>query len=184
MLAANIAFGLHYLHNLCGAHAPIIHGGLKPQNVLINRQPLQVKLCDFGLSRTSSLALTRTRCLPDSPEGGNQLWLAPELCRAITSGQKLRKTTASDVYAFGVVMYETITGLQPFYNIAAKYLFLQVTWGLQPQFEDWHFPEEHKEAAEMLMSLMKKCWSLDPGDRPDINEVCQQLLQIMDRQLK
>jgi serine/threonine protein kinase len=53
MLAAHVAFGLHYLHNLSGVHAPIVHGDLKPQNVLLNKKPLQVRLLSaVGLNQT------------------------------------------------------------------------------------------------------------------------------------
>ena len=55
--------------------------------------------------------------------------------------------------------------------------------GLQPDFQEWHFPKEYKEAAEGLIEVMRKCWSKAPGDRPDIKEVYQQLLQTMDSQL-
>jgi serine/threonine protein kinase len=138
-----------------------------------------VKLCDFGLSRTSSLSRTRTALLPAGPggAGGSQLWLAPELWIAISNGEPLRKTTASDVYAFGLVMYEILTGCQPFHEGAVDHLHLQVPAGLRPRFEDWK--ETATEIGRRLVDLMNRCWHDEMGKRPNIREVYEELQQLL-----
>jgi serine/threonine-protein kinase len=77
--------------------AGVVHGDLKPQNVMIERGTERVVLIDFGCSRAAA-ARTRSRV------SGTPLYLAPEL---LSGGQP---TPASDIYSLGVLLFRLITG--------------------------------------------------------------------------
>jgi serine/threonine protein kinase len=97
-LAAQLGQGLDALH-ACG----VIHRDVKPSNVLLDEAGDAV-LTDFGLARgTDSTQLTR-----DGQLVGSLHYLAPEL---IEGGQA---TPASDIYALGCLLYETIVAALPF----------------------------------------------------------------------
>ncbi|MEX2389765.1 MAG: FHA domain-containing serine/threonine-protein kinase [Phycisphaeraceae bacterium] len=92
--------GLEYLHG-----KQIIHRDLKPGNILIARDGL-AKLADFGLARAVDgspvTAVTRTGSVV-----GTHRYMAPE---QYEGGEV---TPASDIYAFGVIWYEMLTGIRP-----------------------------------------------------------------------
>jgi serine/threonine-protein kinase len=92
--------GLAYLHK-----QGIVHRDLKPGNILIGRDGL-VKLADFGLARdgagAAATGVTRTGTV-----AGTQGYIAPE---QMAGGPV---SIAADIYAFGVVWYEMLTGYQP-----------------------------------------------------------------------
>ncbi|KIO20538.1 hypothetical protein M407DRAFT_49006, partial [Tulasnella calospora MUT 4182] len=93
-LVIEIAEGLAYLHR-CG----IIHGDLKGNNVLISGEE-RVLLCDFGLAKhVTSCTLTTLKGVGSLP------WQSPELLQDAS-----RRTFQSDVYAFGITVYEVRTG--------------------------------------------------------------------------
>ncbi|KAF9153170.1 hypothetical protein DFQ26_000650, partial [Actinomortierella ambigua] len=83
----------------------VLHRDLKSTNVLLTRHT-EVKLADFGLTKVRSLASAASMA-DQSKGGGGGLagtlrWIAPELLYA----SKLEYSAKSDVYAFGVVMWE------------------------------------------------------------------------------
>lgn len=90
---------------LCTAHgAGIIHNDLKPENVMLTAKPMgQVKLVDFGLSRTVERASTGTT--GELVDGrGTPHYMAPE----VHCGD--RATEKSDVYTWGQMTHEMLTG--------------------------------------------------------------------------
>ncbi|KAG9026783.1 kinase suppressor of Ras 2 [Tulasnella sp. JGI-2019a] len=91
----DIASGLAYLHT-----NDVIHGDLKAANILLD-DLLQPKICDFGLTKVlhSSYDLT-SKALKWT---GSCRWMSPEL---LMGGDSAVKTTASDIYAFGIVIAE------------------------------------------------------------------------------
>ncbi|KAG6834850.1 hypothetical protein H0H93_006913, partial [Arthromyces matolae] len=94
----DVAQGLDYLHT---QSSPIIHGDLKSNNVLINKD-LRAVLSDFGLAQViRSIQAQPTGLTPSNPELGPTRWQAPELHQDDT--QPGLKT---DVWGFGCTAYE------------------------------------------------------------------------------
>jgi sterile alpha motif and leucine zipper-containing kinase AZK len=100
------AAGLAFLH----AKEPraVVHGDLKARNILLAGDGA-AKLCDFGLATAKSDSATTTAV--GAAAGGLTLsWSAPELLLA----KKASKTKHSDIYAFGMTVWEVLTRELPF----------------------------------------------------------------------
>ncbi|XP_052168297.1 receptor-like protein kinase At3g21340 [Oryza glaberrima] len=95
------AQGLDYLHK--GCNLPIIHRDVKTSNILLG-QNLQVKIADFGLSKTY---LSETQTHISVTAAGTTGYIDPEY---YYTG---RLTESSDVYSFGIVLLEIATGESP-----------------------------------------------------------------------
>ncbi|KAJ1289380.1 hypothetical protein BS78_02G159700 [Paspalum vaginatum] len=95
------AQGLEYLHK--GCNLPIVHRDVKTSNILLD-QNLQVKIADFGLSKTY---LSDTQTHISATAAGTTGYMDPEY--SFTG----RLTESSDVYGFGVVLLEVATGEAP-----------------------------------------------------------------------
>jgi TolB-like protein/tRNA A-37 threonylcarbamoyl transferase component Bud32 len=110
-IAEQVASGLAAAHE-----QGIIHRDLKPENIMIRRDGL-VKLLDFGLAKllpwsAASLEATATAAASSGTQSGMLAgtfsYMSPEQAR----GQEI--TTASDVFALGIVLYELLSGEHPF----------------------------------------------------------------------
>jgi serine/threonine protein kinase len=90
----DVAQGIRFLHS---ANPPVIHGDLKSANILVDSK-FRAKVADFGLShKKQDVAM------------GTPFWMAPELLR----GESLN-TTASDMYAIGIILYELYSRKEPY----------------------------------------------------------------------
>lgn len=97
-VALDVARGVEYLHSLA-RHASFIHRDLKPSNVLLD-ESLRAKVSDFGLAKHTEAGARSI----ETRLAGTFGYLAPEY--AVTG----RVTTKADVYSFGVILMELITG--------------------------------------------------------------------------
>ncbi len=95
-IAIQIAQGIDAAHN-----AHIVHRDIKPQNVLISREG-KIKVTDFGIARTTTANTISSDIL------GSVQYISPEQARG---GQVDNRT---DIYSFGIVYYEMVTGQLPF----------------------------------------------------------------------
>eukprot|EP00928_Gymnodinium_smaydae_P013910 TRINITY_DN15043_c2_g1_i1.p1 TRINITY_DN15043_c2_g1~~TRINITY_DN15043_c2_g1_i1.p1 ORF type:complete len:749 (-),score=77.76 TRINITY_DN15043_c2_g1_i1:191-2437(-) len=97
---SGVASALWYLHSRTPA---IVHGDLKPSNILIETrsQSVRAKLLDFGLSRLITLSA--------EPLGGTMRWIAPEV---LSKGSL--PSVRADSFAFGYILYFVSTGMRPF----------------------------------------------------------------------
>lgn len=100
LIILEIARGLEYTHN-----QNIIHRDIKPGNILISKEG-KVKLIDFGVAKDDNDSkLTMTGLIVGTPA-----YMSPEQAH----GDPL--TPQSDLYALGILLYEMLTGLKPFYG--------------------------------------------------------------------
>ncbi|GLC40912.1 hypothetical protein PLESTM_001130400 [Pleodorina starrii] len=101
--ATEICRGMIHMHK-----ASVVHGDLKPANVLLHssssdRRGFVVKIADFGLARL----LEKDATLVQSETSGTAPYMSPETFDGVYS-------KAGDVYAFGMMLWEMLTGKQPY----------------------------------------------------------------------
>ena len=154
-LAQDMARGMAYLH---GRDPPIVHGDLKSPNVLVT-DAIVGKISDFGTSRVRDKIMTK--------QVGSPLWSAPEVL------QGGRNSEASDVYAFGVVVWELLHWREPFEGLSLLKVALKVTRGSRPVFR----PSE-ADMIPGLHGLVVRCWNKLPESRPDFLELVEDLAAI------
>ncbi|KAL3621385.1 hypothetical protein CASFOL_036297 [Castilleja foliolosa] len=100
-IAVGIAEAINYLHNECPR--PVIHRDIKSSNILLTDE-LEPQLCDFGLAIWGP---TTTSFVTESDVVGTFGYLAPEYFMYGKISEKI------DVYAFGVVLLELLSGRKP-----------------------------------------------------------------------
>ncbi|KAI4380552.1 hypothetical protein MLD38_006729 [Melastoma candidum] len=156
ILAMDSAFGMEYLHG-----KNIVHFDLKCENLLVNMRDPQRPVCkigDLGLSKV------KQHTLVSGGVRGTLPWMAPELL----SGKTSMVSEKIDVYSFGIVMWELLTGDEPYADMHfASIIGGIVNDSLRPQIPTWCDPE--------WRSLMESCWASDPAERPSFSEISQKL---------
>jgi len=161
-MAADAAKGMLYLHTRT---PPIVHRDLKSPNLLVDAL-WHVKVSDFNLSRAleqnssvSSLQITNPR------------WLAPEVLKGGQAG------VASDVYSFGIVLWELLTWKLPWGHDTNPFAIInKVVSGEElpvPAQED--LPAGPLQCYDSYVALMRRCWTPDAEKRPTMDEVVQAL---------
>uniref|UniRef100_A0A7S1Y4G3 Guanylate cyclase n=1 Tax=Grammatophora oceanica TaxID=210454 RepID=A0A7S1Y4G3_9STRA len=142
----DIAQGVRFLH---AATPQVIHGDLKAQNVLVDSK-FRAKVADFGLSQKKSVGAT-----------GTPLWMAPELLRG-----ESENTSASDVYSFGIILYEVYSRKDPYEgedHLEVLKLVCDPNVNKRP-------PIPQGSPSE-IASLMSDCLVESPGARPTFEEL-------------
>ncbi|KAG7509982.1 mitogen-activated protein kinase kinase kinase 9 [Solea senegalensis] len=161
--AVQIARGMYYLHSQ--AIVPIIHRDLKSSNILIlERVEMEdlsnktLKITDFGLAREWH----RTTKMSAA---GTYAWMAPEVIRSSMFSK------GSDVWSYGVLLWELLTGEVPFRGIDG----LAVAYGVAMNKLALPIPST---CPEPFARLMEECWSSDPHARPQFTSVLDHLTAI------
>ena len=99
-----------------------------------------------------------------APAAGSFPYLAPECFRGAVPSDK------QDVYAFGVIVFEVVTGLVPWRGKSASQVTLKVCKGLRPRV-----PSDAVFDPPELKALMERCWAQDPAARPTFAAVAEEL---------
>ncbi|KAK9930786.1 hypothetical protein M0R45_018097 [Rubus argutus] len=148
--ALDVARGMAYVHGL-----GLIHRDLKSDNLLIFSDK-SIKIADFGVARIEVQTEGMT------PETGTYRWMAPEMIQHRPYTQKV------DVYSFGIVLWELITGMLPFQNMTAvQAAFAVVNKGVRPIIPG--------DCLPVLGEIMTRCWDANPDARPPFTEVVRML---------
>uniref|UniRef100_A0A8C7KU48 Mitogen-activated protein kinase kinase kinase n=1 Tax=Oncorhynchus kisutch TaxID=8019 RepID=A0A8C7KU48_ONCKI len=161
--AVQIARGMHYLHE--EAVVPIIHRDLKSCNILllekienddIGRKTL--KITDFGLAREWHNTTKMSAA-------GTYSWMAPEVIKSSLFSK------GSDVWSYGVLLWELLTGEVPYRGIDG----LAVAYGVAVNKLTLPIPST---CPEPFSKLMEECWEQDPHIRPSFASILEQLTAI------
>jgi serine/threonine protein kinase len=160
-LAEDVASAMDYCH---GLDPPIIHRDLKPQNILLRRDG-RAQVADFGIARMRQGTFVETKHL----NAGTVAYMSPE----IMQGRKVDEKC--DVYSFGVIMWECLTGEKPWSD---KLLPMQVVVAVGVEGDRLPVP---LECPISLKRLIKDCWRHDPRLRPTFREIKLRLAYIRNK---
>lgn len=156
-MALDVARGMNYLHR---RHPPIMHRDLKSSNLLVDKN-WTVKVGDFGLSK-----LKHATFLTAKSGGGTPQWMAPEVLRNDPSNEK------SDVFSFGVILWELMTVSIPWANLNA----LQVVGVVGFMDRRLDIPEG---LDPRILSTITDCWQTKPEFRPSFQDIIQRMTGII-----
>uniref|UniRef100_A0A8C2BX92 Mitogen-activated protein kinase kinase kinase 12 n=1 Tax=Cyprinus carpio TaxID=7962 RepID=A0A8C2BX92_CYPCA len=144
--AMGIAGGMNYLH----LHK-IIHRDLKSPNMLITHDDL-VKISDFGTSKELRDKSTKMSF------AGTVAWMAPEVIRNEPVSEKV------DIWSFGVVLWEMLTGEIPYKDVDSS----AIIWGVGNNSLQLPLPESCPDGFKILL---RQCWNCKPRNRPSFRQI-------------
>lgn len=150
-IALQTGRALRYIHT-----QRIIHRDVKPENIHLTPEGI-VKLMDFGIAKTEGMTMTRAGFVLGTP-----YYMAPEQIR----GQPIDQCV--DIYAFGILLYELMTGSRPISGDVVERIFyaiLNEPLNLEPL--------RMTDTPAAIRDLIGRCTAKNPGERPqNFAEVC------------
>ncbi|KAH9693591.1 serine/threonine-protein kinase STY46 [Citrus sinensis] len=176
-VAIDVSKGMNYLHR-----NNIIHRDLKAANLLMNENGVRdsdihcylsnflsistvilvVKVADFGVARVQAQYGVMTA------ETGTYRWMAPEVIEHQPYNHR------ADVFSFGIVLWELVTGKLPYDDLTPLQAAVGVVQkGLRPTIPVHTHP--------ILVDLLERCWQRDPSLRPDFSEITELLQHLAQR---
>ena len=159
-MAMQVADGLRFAHR-----SGIIHRDLKPANILVGAND-RVCIADFGLARTvfnDSIVDVENRQLEGT---------APYMSPAVAAGDA--EDTRCDIYSFGALLYEMLTGNPPYKGASTKEILDQIIAGPPRRIKSLN-----PAADERLVAVAEKAMARELRDRyADMRDILKDLEQI------
>lgn len=157
-----VALAIDFAHQ-----SGFVHGDIKPENILFSEDFSHPYLCDFGMSKYFSI-MEKVTTASSYYGGGSSAYLSPE---QIDQG---KQTPSSDIYSFGIVAFEMLTGHLPF-DVSVppiKQMVLKIEGKLfDPKSIN---PKVSAATRDALLQALK----VDSKDRPQTaSELCQMFLR-------
>ena len=153
-----IGYAVDIAKALAAAHAQsVIHGDLKPSNLIITN--VGIKLLDFGLAkrsvtRTSNISTTTALAEIVDIMAGTLPYMSPEQI------QQRRVDARSDIFSFGVTLYQMLSGQRPFTASFSAALMAEIL-----QCEPRNILELRPEVPTAIGSILKRCLQKSPDRR-------------------
>ncbi|GMQ05651.1 hypothetical protein CsSME_00050599 [Camellia sinensis var. sinensis] len=172
-----IASGMEYLHS-----KKIYHGDLNPSNVLLKARNTNSSQEGYFYAKITGIGLTSIKCSNTSPTYTDQngfspvIWYAPEVLeeQEQNGGSKCgsKHTEKADVYSFGMLCFEILTGKVPFEegHLQEDKMGRNIRAGERPLFPF--------TSPKYLVNLTRKCWQAKPIHRPSFSAICRILRYI------
>ena len=154
---SDISMGMAYLYS-----KGVEHRDLKSLNVLLDGGR-RCKVTDFGLSKSEDLNTAATQSTMGGGAKGTPAYMAPELLDSNTFTEK------TDVYAYGMIVFEVLTGDNPWRGLNQMQIMMQVCIKKERPTIDVDAPAD-------LVALMRRCWDHEPDARPDFATIKAELL--------
>ncbi|CAK9203744.1 unnamed protein product [Sphagnum troendelagicum] len=152
-----VAQGMEDLHG-CN----LIHADLKASNILVcTEQDLEGGKVERGDEKKIQMYFRVKIADFDTSDGiwGTGFWRAPEVLQALLSGAKTPTLSpAADVYSYGMLCYELLTGEIPFDKVCGRSEYEVAISGRRPQLPAYLHPR--------MKELMSSCWHANPQNRP------------------
>ncbi|XP_052379421.1 mitogen-activated protein kinase kinase kinase 7-like isoform X2 [Oncorhynchus keta] len=149
--------GVAYLHGM--KPKALIHRDLKPPNLLLVAGGTMLKICDFGTACDIQTHMTNNK--------GSAAWMAPEVFEGNNYSEKC------DVFSWGIILWEVITRRKPFDEIGGP--AFRIMWAVHNGTR----PPLIKSLPKPIESLMTRCWSKDPSQRPSMEEIVKIMTHLM-----
>ncbi|XP_071732131.1 uncharacterized protein [Rutidosis leptorrhynchoides] len=180
-ICIDVATALDFLHRGVGKQATVIHRDIKTDNILLNDE-WHAKLADFGLSLISAIGKETDYVIDHAC--GTEGYVDPLYLKSRFL------TKESDIYSFGVVLFEILCGRSTFMIRKHEGVYLPVfikdkfEKGLQDDvvFEDIK-AQINPEALNVFQMIAYKCLNEKREERPKAKEVVEQLKKAMELQM-
>jgi len=145
-LMKQILQGVRYCHL-----RNVVHKDMKPQNLMLDKSKMEVKIIDFGVAEIFQARQDSSRI-----GAGTLLYMAPEVFRK-------NVTLKSDIWSIGVILYNLATGKYPFYGNSYEQLRKRVQQTEAPIAADFcsHSPDLRDLVSRMLCHKLQQRWSAD-----------------------
>ena len=166
--ALQVSHGMYYLHELALPNkVPIIHRDLKSSNILLNDyaqdendfRNVVLKLTDFGLARELNMNQY------EMSAAGTYSHMPPEVIKSSIYSK------ASDVWSFGVLLWELLTGEIPYRGIDP----LAIAYGVAVNKLTLPIPST---CPQIFSDLIHGCWNKEPEDRLGFDQIIACLTEI------
>ena len=173
----------------------MIHGNLRTSKILLvqdsETKKLRAKLADAGFERILRHTERRASVVPSTPSNGLELtsmsslknrrthvvdersirYFSPELCEHYLRDRSLESkvTFESEIYAFSIVMWETLTSMRSWSDLSSFDIAARVSQGDRPPHRDI-LKRKDDAVNKSLILYMRACWSQSPSLRPAITK--------------